>query len=701
MAPQGVEVEDIDTLCSNYDANFASYVLERPQVTTRRLPGGVSEAMSPLVLSHPALSWRCDQPGLVSLTFDDAPDKHVTEIAHELALLGVNATFFVEGIRAAQDPAAVAHLHRAGHQIAAHSLTHSSFLRQGGSRKFFALEIFATEAIILAALPTAARFSWQRYFRAPYLGLDPASADELFNRGYHGIDASIDTKDFDANVTHAERLLSVLARGPSNSPGIPYGSAHLTSHIVLMHANHLSAIPLLRPTVTTLRRHGYQFVRIDECVRSNASASRLAKLREWAATNRFFDNTRHAHWHRPEAHPAHCLGAVDHLRSTAFATAASPPAPQLERRRWKRRLHGAYTRRCPIDVPVFIISLPNSHRRGDMQWQLNSMQCFDYEFVAALTPDQIPEWSEASPTSWDSGSLDRATRVEFAITLSHLRAARQALRRLRRDNVSQLALIVEDDVDFAPVRAWPYSTIRKWLGAASLPQKWYCVQLGSTINKDSWTALHALSGQGLRLAVQRPSSESLVKLNLPKCSVQARDKVLWSRQFWSNMWGAFANLYSITGLEAVIKTWCDMACVRSARGAIDSLRPIHFSLKDNFVVLRGKRRAAVSENVLLSALGKSMWIAVPPLLLHNIQTASTRAKMEKTHARGKLHTERTERTVFKTHNATRSSTIEIMKTVWCQAPPGLSDSWLIRLNSAIVAAAVDFGCIEAGPHEVN
>lgn len=416
----------------------------------RRLPAGRSEEVEPLFLSHPALSWRCDDPGLVSLTFDDAPDPHGAAITHTLALLGVNATFFVEGARAARDLAAVARLHAAGHQVAAHSFTHTSFIKKDplvGQRNFFEAEIGATELAILAALPPAARSGWQRYFRAPYLELDPASADELMERGYQGIDATVDTKDFDGNVSDADRLLSMLTRD-----GIPYGSAKFNSPIVLMHANHLRAVALLPLFVRTLRRHGYRFVRIDECVHSRASASRLATLREWAGD--LFDNAQ-----------ARLSSSVNHTNEVCLAGAdrKSRNAKKHNRRLRAQTLLQRSARRCPVDVPLFIISLPNSLRRREMKRQLHSMQCFHYEFVDALTPEEIPEWSEASQgllKTWNNSlDLGQSSQVEFAITLSHLRAARQALRRLKQDNVSEPVLIVEDDVDFSPVLAWPYDTI--------------------------------------------------------------------------------------------------------------------------------------------------------------------------------------------------------------------------------------------------
>lgn len=242
----------------------------------------------------------------------------------------------------------------------------------------------------------------------------------------------------------------------------------------------------------------------------------------------------------------------------------------------------------------------------------------------------------------------------------------------------------------------------KWLDAARLSRHWLCIQLGSTSSEEAWTVLHALSGQGRRLAVNRPSPESLTKLASPACSVQAPNQVLWSRQWWSQQWGAFANLYSPIGLEAIIKRWCDRSCMHSAGGDFASPRPIRFSLKDNAFVMHGQRVAAFSENVLWSALDQGSWIAVPSLLLHNVQTASVRAKHEIKYRHGrKVNFHRTAKQVRKVHIETRRSAIDVMRIVWCQPPPGLSDVWLTRLYSAMVKEALDLGCRGAGLHWID
>jgi len=56
--------------------------------------------IKPLWMEHSAIYWRCHEPGMIALTFDDAFDVNVTEkILDELDLYQIKATFFVEGYR--------------------------------------------------------------------------------------------------------------------------------------------------------------------------------------------------------------------------------------------------------------------------------------------------------------------------------------------------------------------------------------------------------------------------------------------------------------------------------------------------------------------------------------------------------------------------------------------------------------------------
>ena len=64
--------------------------------------------------------------GVVALTFDDGPDPvHTPAVLDRLRALGVRATFFVVGARAAAHPSLVVRIADEGHEIGHHSYTHA------------------------------------------------------------------------------------------------------------------------------------------------------------------------------------------------------------------------------------------------------------------------------------------------------------------------------------------------------------------------------------------------------------------------------------------------------------------------------------------------------------------------------------------------------------------------------------------------
>jgi peptidoglycan/xylan/chitin deacetylase (PgdA/CDA1 family) len=79
-------------------------------------------------LATPACTWRGPRGAhRMALTFDDGPDAGWTpRVLAELARLGVPATFFLVGERAARAPGIVREMAAAGHEIANHSWSHRS-----------------------------------------------------------------------------------------------------------------------------------------------------------------------------------------------------------------------------------------------------------------------------------------------------------------------------------------------------------------------------------------------------------------------------------------------------------------------------------------------------------------------------------------------------------------------------------------------
>ena len=221
---------------------------------------------------------HCSRPGLVALTFDDAPagppaisspeELPDAPLLAELTALRVRATFFVVGSKVTR-PEQLARYLDPGHQIAFHSWTHAPFRRQ--DQAFYDLEIGRSEKVLSAAAGTRLA----KYLRPPYLVLDADAKAELRRRNYTAVSASIDTRDWHPRTTteHVSHMLTSSAT---------LGDPAERSHIVLMHVDkNNSAVrgapAMLRTVVPLLRRNGFRFVRVDECVHGVQTAPRLRR----------------------------------------------------------------------------------------------------------------------------------------------------------------------------------------------------------------------------------------------------------------------------------------------------------------------------------------------------------------------------------------------------------------------------------------
>jgi len=76
-----------------------------------------------------AATCRLDVADAVALTFDDGPDRSLGRFLDELARAGARATFFVTGEQVAEDPARVAAIVAAGHEVGVHGYRHRHHLR--------------------------------------------------------------------------------------------------------------------------------------------------------------------------------------------------------------------------------------------------------------------------------------------------------------------------------------------------------------------------------------------------------------------------------------------------------------------------------------------------------------------------------------------------------------------------------------------
>ena len=141
--------------------------------------------------SHPNVFWRCVEPGMIALTFDDGPHENTVAILDSLAAVDARATFFISGDMISHSSAAV--MRRAfeeGHQISNHGVTHTAATQL--SLAALRADLDENEQLIDAVLQGAdnskqpAGYRAQKYFRPPYIDMDRSRATALGEWGYKG-----------------------------------------------------------------------------------------------------------------------------------------------------------------------------------------------------------------------------------------------------------------------------------------------------------------------------------------------------------------------------------------------------------------------------------------------------------------------------------------------------------------------------------
>jgi peptidoglycan/xylan/chitin deacetylase (PgdA/CDA1 family) len=130
----------------------------------------------------------------VALTFDDGPDDMTPRYLEMLDDLGVPATFFVTGERAAQYPELVRQYLRRGHQVASHGYDHTRFTRLSRSELLHQLE--RTERAI------GGQITGRPWVRPPHGAIDTSSVLAMRSAGYTVALWSVDSCDYDIRDGH-------------------------------------------------------------------------------------------------------------------------------------------------------------------------------------------------------------------------------------------------------------------------------------------------------------------------------------------------------------------------------------------------------------------------------------------------------------------------------------------------------------------
>jgi peptidoglycan/xylan/chitin deacetylase (PgdA/CDA1 family) len=177
----------------------------------------------------------------VALTFDDGPD-HLTErYLDVLDDLGVPATFFLIGGRAANHPELVREYLRRGHQIAGHGYDHTRFNKL--SRRALLEQCERTDDAL------GGQLSGRSWVRPPHGTLDATSLVNLVTAGYTVAMWSLDS--FDYNTTDPTQLVEQCA-------GITAGE------VVLLHEGQEWTLEALPRIVASLHAAGLECVTMHD-----------------------------------------------------------------------------------------------------------------------------------------------------------------------------------------------------------------------------------------------------------------------------------------------------------------------------------------------------------------------------------------------------------------------------------------------------
>ena len=223
-----------------------------PAPHPRALPGPLRalKRAIPILIGHRLAMVRRFEVStpLIALTFDDGPHPQFTaRLLRLLERFKVHATFFVLGEAAAQHPALIADLARAGHVIANHSWNHPHFPTLRGHERRKQLR-----ACHRATAPHGIRL-----FRPPWGKFDLASSLDALRLRYTTIGWSLDVGDWwDRD---SERMAELLSRA---SPG-----DIILLHDALFAASDEGAEPplnpdrdsMLRALAIFLERHAHRF----------------------------------------------------------------------------------------------------------------------------------------------------------------------------------------------------------------------------------------------------------------------------------------------------------------------------------------------------------------------------------------------------------------------------------------------------------
>ena len=187
--------------------------------------------------------------GQIALTFDDGPDPEFTlQVSGALKTAGAKATFFLVGENMRRFPEIVHQLHRDGHELGSHSLSHPEI--KGLPSRCLPDQV---EAMYLMKLPDGSPAISNRYFRPPKGVISPVLVAFCWRRNIRLVFWNRDPEDYKADS--AQQILDYFKTQPPRS-----------GDIILLHDNSPHIVGALPKLLALLQSMKLQPVTVSELI---------------------------------------------------------------------------------------------------------------------------------------------------------------------------------------------------------------------------------------------------------------------------------------------------------------------------------------------------------------------------------------------------------------------------------------------------
>lgn len=199
--------------------------------------------------------------GKIALTFDDGPDPEFTlQVSLLLRNAGATATFFLVGENMRKYPHIVQQLHRDGHELCSHSMTHPE-IRELPSRRL----PDEVDAMYRLNLPDGSPAISNRYFRPPKGAVSVSLVSYCWRKDIRLVFWNRDPEDYKADS--AQQILESFIADPLRS-----------GDIVLLHDKTPHIVAALPELLARIQSMELQPVTVSELIGKKAVGASHATI---------------------------------------------------------------------------------------------------------------------------------------------------------------------------------------------------------------------------------------------------------------------------------------------------------------------------------------------------------------------------------------------------------------------------------------